>query len=527
MKRSMKLLGVLAGLLAVLVVPGVASGAALIPVGDQETWGSEPIFATAPEHDGRLFVVERGTNSGGGAIRVVEGGNVKPQPFLTVPNVDLASERGLLSMAFAPDYIDSGLFYVFYTAKGPDTLDPSGQAGDIRIVEYRRSSGDPDLADPASARLVLKTPHSAGNHNGGWIGFGPDDMLYISIGDNADPGNAQPLNNLFGKILRIDPADPDGADPKTATIPADNPFVNTPGARPEIYTYGLRNPYRASFAPNGHLTIGDVGQGESEEINAGDLRGKNMGWPVCEGFCDTPNPAYTDPVFEYPNAGSSDCAVLGGHVIRDPDLTGLTGRYIYGDLCASDLRTLNLSAPGGDPFPAGISLWDSLRSFGEDSRGCSYAITAVSVLRIAAGPEAGAECPHAVRPPDPPPPGPTPDTTFNFSIPKKRNLAKRVVVSGGCSIGCTVKATGVVRVTRNRLMKKPRKFALKGETARSVGGAQARVALTLKPRQLKLARKAIRRGSRIVLRVKVTAVADDGAQKSSSAPVRLVRAKRR
>jgi hypothetical protein len=522
----MKRLAVLAGLLSILVVPGVASGAALIPIGDQETWGSEPIFATAPEHDGRLFVVERGTNAGGGAIRVVEGGNVKSQPFLTVPNVDLASERGLLSMAFAPDYFESGLFYVFYTAKGPDALDTDGQTGDIRIVEYRRAAGNPDLADPASARLVLKTPHSAGNHNGGWIGFGPDGKLYIAIGDNADSGNAQPLDNLFGKILRIDPTDPDGTGPETATIPADNPFVNTPGARPEIYTYGLRNPYRASFAPNGDLTIGDVGQGQNEEINAGDLRGKNMGWPECEGFCDTPNPAYTEPVFEYPNAGSSDCAVLGGHVIRDPDLTGLTGRYIYGDLCASDLRTLNLGAPGGDPFPAGLQVFASLRSFGEDSRGCSYVMTAASVLRIAAGPDAGAVCPHEVRPPDPPPPGPTPDTTFTFSIPKKRNLAKRVVVAGGCSIGCGVKVTGVVRVTRNRSMRKPRKFNLRGESARSVGGAKVRLALTLKGRQLRLARKAIRRGSRIVLRVKFTAVADDGSRAAGSGPVRLVRAKR-
>jgi hypothetical protein len=526
----MKRAAILTGIIISLLVPATASGADLVPLGDEGTWSSEPIFVTAPDNDPRAFVVERGSGeTNTAAVRVAAGGSVKSAPFLTVANVDLESERGLLSMAFAPDYAASGLFYVFYTADGPDSLDPDGQEGDIRIIEYRRSGTDPDRADPASARLVLRIRHTAGNHNGGWMGFGPDGHLYISIGDNADPSNSQTLTNLLGKILRIDPADPDGPGPLTATVPADNPFVGTPGARGEIWTWGLRNPFRASFAPNGDLTVADVGGGENEEVNAGDLRGKNMGGPECEGFCDSPQPAFTDPVFEYPNSGSPDCAVLGGHVVRDPDLTGLTGRYIYGDLCASDLRTLNLTVPGGDPFPAGLELdgGGSLRSFGEDGRGCSYVVTSSRVYRIAAGPGAGADCPHAVRPDDPPPPGPAPDVTFEFFIPKKRVIARRIVVAGRCSIACDLEAAGRVRISRNRAQRKPQRIRLGRGSVAARAGEKTRLRLKLNPKKLRRVRKAVRRGSRITAFVKVWARAGDGSGGAASKPVRLVRAKRR
>lgn len=516
-----------------MLVPGFASGASLVPVADEDTWGSEPIFVTAPPNDARVFVVERGAGGSPGdpgAIRVVENGSVKPQPFLTIDNIDFASERGLLSMAFAPDYATSGLFYVFYTAADGDALDPGGEPGDIRIVEYRRSASDPDVADPASARLVLVTSHSAGNHNGGWMAFGPDGKLYLTIGDNATSSNSQTLTNLFGKVLRIDPSDPDGGGPLTATVPSDNPFVGQAGDRGEIYTLGLRNPFRASFAPNGDLTIGDVGGGVNEEVNAGDLAGKNMGWPGCEGFCDTPNPAFTDPVFEYPNLNSTDCAVLGGHVVRDPDLTGLTGRYVYGDLCAADLRTLNLGAPGGDPFPAGLEIPSgpgTLRSFGEDSRGCSYVATTETVFRIAPGANAGAECPHAVAPPPPPPPGPNPDVTFNFRIPAKRPLAKRLAAAGVCSIACDLKATATIRIGRNRFRKKPGKIKLAPVKTRADGNVRTRLEPRIPARKLKVLRKAIRRGSRLTAAIRVSAVADDGSGGSASGQTRLIRAPKR
>ncbi|HTU13626.1 MAG TPA: PQQ-dependent sugar dehydrogenase [Solirubrobacterales bacterium] len=526
----MRRLAILGGLIAALLLPGAASAATLVPIVEGHPWATEPIFATAPPADKRIFVVERGDFGTPGAIRVVENGTVKAQPFLSIGNIDLSAERGLLSMAFAPDYATSGRFYVFYTAGGGDALDPSGEPGDIRIVEYRRSASDPNLADPASARLVLVTRHSATNHNGGWIAFGPDGKLYITIGDNAVDSNSQSLTNLFGKVLRIDPADPDGAGPLTATIPDDNPFANTSGARGEIYTFGLRNPFRASFAPNGDLTIGDVGGGINEEINAGDLAGKNMGWPECEGFCDTPNPFFTDPVFEYPNVNSTDCAVLGGHVVRDPDLTGLTGRYLYADFCADDLRTLNLSVPGADPGFPGIELSGSqgwLRSFAEDSRGCSYVVTTESVFRIAAGPNAGAECPRVVSPPPPPPPPPLPDVTFDFQIPKKRPLARRITVSGTCSIGCDLKAAGTVVIGRNRFLKRTRRIKLAEVTVDAAAKTRTNLALVLPNGALKKARKAARRGSRITAHLKITAAADDGSGGSGSGRVRLIPAGRR
>jgi len=530
MRRLVGRVAILGGLIFAVLLPGAASAATLVPILEGDPWVTEPIFATAPPADGRMFVVERGDSSEPGVVRVVENGAVKPQPFLTVNNIDVSAERGLLSMAFAPDYATSGLFYVFYTAGGSDALDPEGQEGDVRIVEYRRSASDPNLADPASARLVLSTPHNATNHNGGWIAFGPDKKLYITIGDNAVNANSQSLGNLFGKVLRIDPTDPDGPGPLTATIPADNPFANTAGARREIYTLGLRNPFRASFAPAGDLVIGDVGGGINEEINAGDLAGRNMGWPECEGFCDSPNPFFTDPVFEYPNANSTDCAVLGGHVVRDPDLTGLTGRYLYADFCADDLRTLNLTVPGADPGSSGIELSDSqgsLRSFGEDSRGCSYVVTTESVYRIAAGPNADTDCPRVVTPPPPPPPPPLPDVTFDFFAPAKRVLARQITVSGSCSIGCDLRAGGSVRIGRNRVRKAPGRIALKPVTVRAAAGARTKMTFALPGRTLGKIRKAARRGSRINAFVRISAVADDGSAGSGSGRIRLVLAKRR
>lgn len=522
----MRRLAILGGMIVALLLPGAASAASLVPIADSNPWATtEPIFATSPPDDGRVFVVERGGVGEPGAIWVVEDGAAKQQPFLTIENVDVDAERGLLSMAFAPDYATSGRFYVFYTAAGGDSLDPAGEPGDVRIVEYKRSTADPDVADPASARLVLATPHSATNHNGGWMAFGPDEKLYITIGDNAVNANAQSLGNLFGKVLRIDPA-----KSGTEIIPADNPFVNMPGARGEIYTFGLRNPFRASFAPNGDLVIGDVGGGISEEIDAGNLAGKNMGWPECEGFCDTPNPFFTDPVFEYPNENSADCAVLGGHVVRDPDLTGLTGRYLYADFCGDNLRTLNLSVPGADPGFSGIDLSDTqgwLRSFAEDSRGCSYVVTTQSVYRIAPGPNADPECPRVVPPPPPPPPPPLPETTFDFYIPTKRPLARRIPVAGRCSIGCELKVTGTVTVGRNRFLKKARRIRLAPVSGEAAATERTSLAMILSANKLRVVRKAARRGSRITATLKLSAVADDGSTDARTGQVRLVRAKRR
>ena len=273
---------------AALAAPA-AYGEALIP--NTGGFGSSAIYATAPAGDTRLFVVERG-----GGIRIIKNGVVQATPFLTVPNVDTSGERGLLSMAFAPDYATSGLFYVFKVS--------SADAGQLQVVEYHVSA-NPDVAEPSSARIVLRQRHDqASNHNGGQLLFGPDDVLYIDFGDGGStPGNGQETKSLLGKILRIDPRLQPGGAPYG--IPADNPFAGNarcgPEAGsapcPEIFTIGLRNPFRASFDRlDGDLIIGDVGSGTWEEIDVGrhsglrpgdnSLRGANLGWATCEGNHD-------------------------------------------------------------------------------------------------------------------------------------------------------------------------------------------------------------------------------------------------
>ena len=216
-----------------------------------------PVYVTAPPGDkSRLFVVEQG-----GKVRVIKGGKTLAKPFLDVSGkISTGNEQGLLSLAFAPDYASSGLFYVYYTDGG----------GDTQVVEYKRASAD--VADAGSARTVLTQKQPEPNHNGGLLLFGPDKLLYIGLGDgggggdqHGERGNAQSLGTILGKILRIDPR-ADGS--KAYSIPADNPFVGRSGARGEIYSYGLRNPWRFSFdRKTGDLSIGDVGQEEVEEID--------------------------------------------------------------------------------------------------------------------------------------------------------------------------------------------------------------------------------------------------------------------
>src|SRR5215213_5024777 len=307
------------------------------------SWGSTPIHGASPPGDSRLFVTERA-----GVVRIVEDGALLPTPFLTVPGVAVDGERGLMSIAFPPDYASSGLFYVFMAAKGADAIDPSGSAGDVRVVEYSRSAADPDRANP-TGRLVLAVGHGSSQyHNGGQLAFGPEGLLYVTIGDAQTSANAQDLGNDLGKVLRIDPRYQGGGE--AYGIPSSNPFLATVGARPEIYALGLRNPYRASFSAAGDLVLSDVGQNTWEEVNLGKApetaaattpAGANLGCPTCEGDCTSAKPELTDPFFQYGHSGAeetSGCAIIGGYVVRDPSLAGLTGRYLYGDTCRSDLR---------------------------------------------------------------------------------------------------------------------------------------------------------------------------------------------
>jgi glucose/arabinose dehydrogenase len=324
------------------------------------------VYVTAPPgDDSRLFVVEQA-----GRIRVMRSGHTLGRPFLDIRSgVSSGGERGLLSMAFAPDYATSRLFYVYFT-------DPTG---DIRIQRFKRS-GNEDVADPASRRDVLRVAHSHfSNHNGGQLQFGPDGRLYAGFGDGGgegDPSGAgQRLSTLLAKLIRIEPRPGGGY-----RIPADNPFVGRAGARGEIWSYGLRNPYRFSFdRTTGALTIGDVGQDRFEEVDfrGGRLpgRGANFGWSVFEGFSRYKSgsaPGAVKPLLA-PSHRAGFCALIGGYVVRDSAVAPLDGRYVYGDNCNSRIYSARLTSGGATGNHATGLQVSELSSFGEDAAGHLYA----------------------------------------------------------------------------------------------------------------------------------------------------------
>jgi glucose/arabinose dehydrogenase len=321
-----------------------------------------PTYVAAPPGDpSRLMVTEQA-----GRIRVIRNGRTLRRPFLDIRrDVTSGGEQGLLSMAFAPDYATSHRVYVYYTDRG----------GDIRIQQLRASG---DRADASTRRDVIRIEHSAfPNHNGGQLQFGPDGMLYAGIGDGGSEGdpnhNGQRLGTLLAKLIRIDPKPAGGY-----TVPPDNPFVGRSGVRPEIYAYGLRNPYRFSFDRlTGDLTIADVGGNQIEEVDfaaKGRAAGANYGWSVYEGRARfRPGPA-TGAVFPVVQQSHADgwCAIIGGYVVRDRSLRGLYGRYLYGDNCKTGIRSVVL-APGRASHDRRISLAvPALSSFGEDARGRVY-----------------------------------------------------------------------------------------------------------------------------------------------------------
>jgi glucose/arabinose dehydrogenase len=376
----------------------VAAGLALAPAADAQSvqltpFGGQnfttPFHVAAPPGDTtRVFVVEAA-----GRIRLVKAGVTQPTAFLDV-NADVLDigesgcECGMFSMAFAPDYATSGLFYVFYTRDDPTP----GNQHVLVIEEFRRSAANPDLADPATRRIVLEIPHlTASNHNGGQLQFGPDGFLYISVGDGGNtPQLAQDLTSRLGKLLRIDPRDPIGPD--AYSIPPGNPFADGPGgSADEIYAYGLRNPYRFSFDRlTGALTIGDVGGGTNEEIDhaaVGTASGDNYGWPCFEGtdplqntgFCAPPGLTnHTPPVFEYQRPPMSGAAINGGFVVRDLTVPSLTGRYVYADssgALGTTIHAIDVSPSGasGDGAIPGVSA-GGVVSFGEDACAHVYVV---------------------------------------------------------------------------------------------------------------------------------------------------------
>lgn len=334
---------------------------------------SSPVFLTAPTGDvGRLFIVEQG-----GLIRILNSldGTPRATPFLDVAGLIVTGgEQGLLGMAFDPNYAGNGRFYIYYT----------NTAGDIVIARYGVST-NPDIAN-AGAQAILKTiAHPTNqNHNGGMLAFGPDGCLYAGIGDgggSGDPnGNAQNTNSLLGKILRLDPE-------TGSACGTDNPFANGTGGAPEVWSFGLRNPWRFSFdRSTGVLYIGDVGQDQREEVdavvgpNAG--QGVNFGWNIMEGFaCFNPpsgcnSSGLTPPILDYSHDAGA-CSVTGGYVYRGTLNPAVNGSYFYADYCAGFVRSFQLQ--GGRPSSQNtwplLSPGGQITSFGEDARGELYILT--------------------------------------------------------------------------------------------------------------------------------------------------------
>ena len=372
MSRSAAILGVasialLAGAAPALAQPpGDGSGG----VGLRQIGGFDhPVYvAAAPGFQRLLFVVEQP-----GRVKVIRNGHKLRRSFLNISgrvNYD-AAERGLLSIAFPPDYRRTKRFYVYY----------NDAQGDIRVDEFRRST--PTIAAPGSRRSVLQIPHRANsNHNGGQLQF-LGHLLYLATGDGGSagdpPDNAQNKRVLLGKVLRIDPRNPRGK--RSYSVPRSNPFVGRRG-RNEIFSFGLRNPFRFSFdrvtAKRPRIVIGDVGQNAFEEVDyetLGSAAGANFGWDGFEGFAkfEPPFPRHTQkPIFAYSHAAHGGCAVIGGYVVRDRRLRSLYKRYLYSDNCDGTLRSFlpRLRRARGDR-PLGLSL-SAPTSFGEDNQGRVY-----------------------------------------------------------------------------------------------------------------------------------------------------------
>jgi glucose/arabinose dehydrogenase len=327
---------------------------------------TNPLQLTAPTGDARLFIVEQA-----GRIRVVQNGQLLPAPFIDLSNkLRYGGEQGLLSVAFHPQYSSNGFFFVNYT----DTN------GDTRVERYHVSS-DPNRADAASAKQILFVKQPYSNHNGGHILFGPDGMLYIGMGDGGsggDPqGNGQNKASLLGKLLRIDvnSGDPYG-------IPSGNPFANTTGARPEIWAYGVRNPWRLAFdRTDNSFYVADVGQNAVEEINVvpAGTGGQNYGWNVMEGTrcyssSSCSKTGLTQPVSEYSH--SDGCSITGGIVYRGTKLTALRGHYFYADYCQGWIRSFRyVNGQVTDQRNWDLGNIGQVLSFGEDSAGEMYVLS--------------------------------------------------------------------------------------------------------------------------------------------------------
>ena len=330
------------GSLVLVVLIGAAHSplfAATVPTGFTDSLvvsGLDTPTAMALAPDGRIFVCQQG-----GALRVIKNGVLLATPFLTV-TVDSSGERGLLGVAFDPNFASNQLVYVYYTATTPTIHN--------RISRFI-ASGDVAVSGSETVVMDLDNLSSATNHNGGAIHFGPDNNLYVAVGDNANGSNSQTLSTRLGKVLRI---------LGDGSIPTNNPFFNqTTGDNRAIWALGFRNPFTFSFqAGSGRLFINDVGENTWEEINDG-IAGSNYGWSICEGFCNPPNSNFRDPIFAYAHDGQT-CAITGGafynpQTVQFPNT--YVGNYFFADFCGGWIHILN-PANGNtvSNFATGISF---------------------------------------------------------------------------------------------------------------------------------------------------------------------------
>jgi hypothetical protein len=335
---------------------------------------SDPVFLTQPLNDGRIFVVEQS-----GRVRIVRDGAVQTTPFLDISSrVLYGGERGLLSIAFHPQYAINHFFYVYFTSQ------PNG---DIHVERFTATSAD--IADANSSKVILTVSHSEQpNHNGGLLTFGSDGMLYAGLGDGGGGGdpflNGQNFHALLGSLLRVDV---DHGDPYA--IPASNPFASGTAGAPEVWAKGLRNPWRYAFdAPTGLLYIADVGQGAREEVdvqpaNAGGL---NYGWNIMEGLscynastCSTTG--LTLPVLDYQHTNGA-CSITGGYVYRGSAIPDIVGHYFYSDYCAGFLRSFRYSNGAAVDQKDWELTMSNVTSFGVDAAGELYILTGSGIFKI-------------------------------------------------------------------------------------------------------------------------------------------------
>jgi len=388
---------------------------------------SSPVALThAGDGSGRIFITEQT-----GTIRIWNGTNLAATPFLDIHTiVACCGEQGLLSVAFHPNYASNGFFYVYYT-------DKSSPVYNLVLARYKVSTGNSNIADPASGVILFTVPHPVnGNHNGGQLQFGPDGYLYMGTGDGGSgddpPCNAQTNTVLLGKLLRVD-VDQNMNQAPYYGIPPTNPFAGQGAPMDKIWDKGLRNPWRYSFdRTTGDLYIGDVGQNAYEEIDfepAGSAGGVNYGWRVMEGFhcgnggttscpVGTPpchDPSYTLPVLEYTH--SFGCSVTGGYVYRGSQFPGLHGYYLYGDFCSGIIWGAARDAEGVWSTTQLLDTSLSISSFGQDETGKLYVLSlGGSVSRI--------------------------DSSVNWPVPAVSSVSPLSVIAGDPGYTLTVDGSG-------------------------------------------------------------------------------------